>query len=77
MTWGSSYRAAGFELRLLTEGQGVGLMDDQLRVAKRTARFPGRTCQRAIRARIGKLDLLRGLDALSILIMRAGAVRSE
>jgi hypothetical protein len=31
--------AAGFELRLLTDGQPAGLIDDQLRVALRTARF--------------------------------------
>jgi nucleoside 2-deoxyribosyltransferase len=32
-------KAAGFELRLLTDGQPAGLIDDQLRVALRTARF--------------------------------------
>lgn len=32
-------KAAGFELRLLTEGQPAGLIDDQLRAALRTARF--------------------------------------
>jgi hypothetical protein len=31
--------AAGFKLRVLTEGQPAGLIDDQLRVALRTARF--------------------------------------
>jgi hypothetical protein len=31
--------ATGFELRLLTDGQPAGLIDDQLRVALRTARF--------------------------------------
>ena len=30
---------AGFELRTLEDGQGAGLIDDQLRVALRTARF--------------------------------------
>lgn len=30
---------AGFELRLLTDGQPAGLIDDQLRVALRTSRF--------------------------------------
>jgi hypothetical protein len=30
---------AGFELRLLTDGQTAGLIDDQLRVALRTSRF--------------------------------------
>jgi hypothetical protein len=34
-----SVEAAGFELRLLTDGQPAGLIDDQLRVALRTARF--------------------------------------
>jgi hypothetical protein len=32
-------RAAGFELRLLTDRQSAGLIDDQLRVALRTSRF--------------------------------------
>jgi hypothetical protein len=32
-------KAAGFELRVLTDGQPAGLIDDQLRVALRTARF--------------------------------------
>jgi nucleoside 2-deoxyribosyltransferase len=32
-------KAAGFKLRVLTEGQPAGLIDDQLRVALRTARF--------------------------------------
>jgi hypothetical protein len=32
-------KAAGFELRLLTDRQPAGLIDDQLRVALRTARF--------------------------------------
>ena len=32
-------RRAGFELRLLTDGQGAGLIDDQMRVALRTSRF--------------------------------------
>jgi hypothetical protein len=32
-------KAAGFELRLLTDGQPAGLIDDQLRVALRSARF--------------------------------------
>jgi hypothetical protein len=32
-------KAAGFELRLLTDGQPAGLIDDQLRVALRTSRF--------------------------------------
>ena len=31
--------AAGFKLRVLNEGQPAGLIDDQLRVALRTARF--------------------------------------
>lgn len=31
--------AAGFKLERLDEGQGAGLIDDQLRVAIRTARF--------------------------------------
>jgi nucleoside 2-deoxyribosyltransferase len=34
-----SVEAAGFKLRLLTDGQPAGLIDDQLRVALRTARF--------------------------------------
>jgi hypothetical protein len=32
-------KRAGFELRPLTEGQGAGLIDDQMRVALRRARF--------------------------------------
>lgn len=32
-------RRAGYELRTLEDGQGAGLIDDQLRVALRTARF--------------------------------------
>lgn len=32
-------KAADFELRVLTDGQPAGLIDDQLRVALRTARF--------------------------------------
>ncbi len=32
-------KQAGFDLRLLTDGQGAGLIDDQLRVALRTSRF--------------------------------------
>lgn len=31
--------SAGFELRILTDGQPAGLIDDQLRVAMRTSRF--------------------------------------
>ena len=31
--------AAGFELRVLTDGQPAGLIDDQLRVALRSSRF--------------------------------------
>jgi hypothetical protein len=31
--------ATGFELRLLTDGQPAGLIDDRLRVTSRTARF--------------------------------------
>jgi len=30
---------AGFDLRMLTDGQGAGLIDDQMRVALRTSRF--------------------------------------
>lgn len=32
-------KAAGFDLRILTDSQGAGLIDDQLRVAIRRARF--------------------------------------
>ena len=32
-------KKAGFDLRLITEGQGAGLIDDQMRVAIRNARF--------------------------------------
>ena len=32
-------RRAGFELRILTDGQPAGLIDDQMRVALRTSRF--------------------------------------
>lgn len=32
-------QAAGFDLRVLTDGQGAGCIDDQLRVALRTSRF--------------------------------------
>jgi hypothetical protein len=50
---------AGFELRRLDQGQGAGLIDDQLRVAIRTSRFVVCDLTHGIAGPTGKQDLRR------------------
>lgn len=50
---------SGFELKLLTDSQPAGLIDDQLRVALRTSRFVIATSHMRIMVPIGRLGLLK------------------
>ena len=68
---------AGFDLRLLTEGQGAGLIDDQLRVAIRTARFLVADLSTGNRGAYWEAGFAEGLGRPVIYVCRADVLNDR
>lgn len=68
---------AGFDLRILTEAQGAGLIDDQLRVAIRTAKFLIADISSGNRGAYWEAGFVEGLGRPVIYTCRADILKNK